>query len=141
MDKGCSRHKLTHTNKNEISINLFPVCYQRLSIILFSSRSVESHIKSEILTYYITTKYFKCFRSPSLLNIQGMQTTFLKARKTFCTLFVIYQQLKIEDDCQIVSLITMFVGTPCMVQCQGIFTRNPHSLAYKITVLQLLGGI
>ena len=37
LDKGCG-HKLTHTNKNEISINLFPVCYQSLSIILFCSR-------------------------------------------------------------------------------------------------------
>ena len=37
LDKG-SGHKLTHTNKNEISINLFPVCYQSLSIILFCSR-------------------------------------------------------------------------------------------------------
>ena len=39
LDKGCG-HKLTHTNKNEISINLFPVCYQSLSIILFCLRSV-----------------------------------------------------------------------------------------------------
>ena len=43
LDKGCG-HKLTHTNKNEISINLFAVCYQSLSIILFCSRSVKSHI-------------------------------------------------------------------------------------------------
>ena len=43
LDKGCG-HKLTHTNKNEISIYLFPVCYQSLSIILFCSRSVKSHI-------------------------------------------------------------------------------------------------
>ena len=42
MDKGCG-HKLSHANKNEISINPFPVCYQSLSIILFCSRSVESH--------------------------------------------------------------------------------------------------
>ena len=42
LDKGCG-HKLTHTNKNEISINLFPVCYQSLSIILFCSRLVKSH--------------------------------------------------------------------------------------------------
>ena len=39
LDKGCG-HKLTHTNKNEISINLFPVCYQSLPIILFCLRSV-----------------------------------------------------------------------------------------------------
>ena len=42
LDKDCG-HKLTHTNKNEISINLFPVCYQSLSIILFCSRLVKSH--------------------------------------------------------------------------------------------------
>ena len=30
-------------NKNEISINLFPVCYQSPSIILFCSRIVKSH--------------------------------------------------------------------------------------------------
>ena len=41
LDKGCG-HKLTHTNKNEISINLFPVCYQSLSIILFCSRLIKS---------------------------------------------------------------------------------------------------
>ena len=29
-------------NKNEISINLFPVCYQSLSIILFCSRLIKS---------------------------------------------------------------------------------------------------
>ena len=34
MDKGCG-HKLMH---------LFPVCYQSLSFILFSSRSVECHV-------------------------------------------------------------------------------------------------
>ena len=42
LDKDCG-HKLTHTNKNEISINLFPVCYESLSIILFCSRLVKSH--------------------------------------------------------------------------------------------------
>ena len=42
LDKDCG-HKLTHTNKNEISINLFPVCYQSLSIIFFCSRLVKSH--------------------------------------------------------------------------------------------------
>ena len=41
LDKGCG-HKLTHTNKNEISINLFPVCYRSLFIILFCSRLVKS---------------------------------------------------------------------------------------------------
>ena len=30
-------------NKNKISINLFPVCYQSLSIILFCSRLIKSH--------------------------------------------------------------------------------------------------
>ena len=43
LNKGCG-HKLTHTNNNETSISLFPVCYQSLSIILFCSRSVKSHI-------------------------------------------------------------------------------------------------
>ena len=42
LDNDCG-HKLTHTNKNEISINLFPVCYQSLSIIFFCSRLVKSH--------------------------------------------------------------------------------------------------
>ena len=42
LDNGCG-HKLTHSNKNEISINLFLVCYQSLSIILFCSRLVKSH--------------------------------------------------------------------------------------------------
>ena len=31
-------------NKNEISINLFPVCYQSLSIILFCSRLIKSQV-------------------------------------------------------------------------------------------------
>ena len=43
LDKGCE-HKLMHTNKNEISINLFPVCYQSLSIILFCSRLIKSFV-------------------------------------------------------------------------------------------------
>ena len=42
LDKGCG-YKLMYTNKNEISINLFPVCYQILSIILFCSRLIKSH--------------------------------------------------------------------------------------------------
>ena len=42
LDKGCG-HRLTLTKKNEISINLFQVCYQSLSIILFCSRLVKSH--------------------------------------------------------------------------------------------------
>ena len=43
LDKGVWAQALTHTNKNEISINLFPVCYQSLSIILFCSRSVKNY--------------------------------------------------------------------------------------------------
>ena len=49
LDKGCG-HKLTHTNKNEITINLYPVCYQSLSIILFFSRSVKSHSTQRFVT-------------------------------------------------------------------------------------------
>ena len=39
-------------NKNEISINLFPVCYQSLSIILLCSRLVKSHTPQRFVLHH-----------------------------------------------------------------------------------------
>ena len=48
LDKGCG-HKLTHTNKNEISINLFPVCYIKVFLLFCSAQDQLKVIHPNVL--------------------------------------------------------------------------------------------